>query len=187
MSNYTTFADMRGRLTMVTAELDAVLLSAIDAAETAIEDYCGERVFTADLAATARVFVPRGGHVFVDDISSTTGLVVADTGQTYSTYQLEPVNALAKGRPLTAVRLLGGCFAQAYCEEASVTVTARWGWPSVPTPVKNATEILAADLFNMRDNQFGVAGFGDMGVMRIRENAQVKNLLVNYRRAFAMR
>lgn len=189
MPNYTSLEEMKSRIGSMTDDLDVVLGLAIAAAETAVEDHCGERPFTADAAASARVFIPRGGHVFVDDISSLTGLVIADTGQTYasSAYQLEPLNALAKGRPYEGIRLLGSSFISTSYDQATVTVTARWGWPAVPTAVKEATRILAADLFHLKDNQFGVAGFGEMGVLMVRENSYVKTMLKNYRRAFAMR
>lgn len=190
MAKYTTLDEMKDRLGTVTTGLDLVLTSAIEGAEAAIEDYCGDRVFTVPTgAALARVYVPHGNHVYTDDIGSLTGFVVADTGQTYgaTAYQLEPLNALVKGRPYDAIRLLGTSYLSTSYNQATVTVTAMWGWPAVPSPVKEATRILATDLYRMKDSQFGVAGFGEMGVMMVRENRTVANLLKNYRRAFAMR
>lgn len=192
MAKYVTEQEIAQRLANLspTSETWSIMISAIDAAEAAVEDYCGDRVFTVPTgAATARVFIPRGGHVYTDDIGDLTGLVVADTSQTYGStaYQLEPLNALAKGRPYDTIRLLGGLYASTCYGQATVTVTAPWGWPVTPEPVKEATRTLAGDLYHLKDNQFGVAGFGEMGVLMVRENSYVKSLLKNYRRAFAMR
>lgn len=191
MPNYTSIGEMKLRIGSLNEDPATVIAldAAINAAEAAVEDYCG-RVFTTTSVASARVFVPRGGHVFTDDISSTSGLIVADTGTTYagSTYQLEPLNGIGRnGRPwpYEAIRLVNGAFFvfPIYVGQATVTITAKWGWPSVPEPVIDAVRILAGDLYRMKDNQFGVAGFGEMGVLRIRENATVANMLAIYRRA----
>jgi hypothetical protein len=193
MPNYTTLEEMKSRLGSISDDLDVVLTAAIDAAETAIEDVCG-RPFTLAASATPRVFRGLGAYVRVDDISSATGLIVTDIFQTFTQYQLEPLNALGPGRryhPYTLIRLATGFYfaPPIYYGQATVTVTAFWGWTTVPNPVKEATRILAADLFHMKDNQFGVAGFGELGVVMVRENKTVVGLLKNYRRgehAYAM-
>ena len=41
------------------------------------------------------------------------------------------------------------------------------GWTAVPTSVKQATVITASRIFKRLDSPLGVAGFGDMGVMRV--------------------
>lgn len=186
MANYTSLEEMKDRLGAVASGLDLVLVLAIDAAEAAVEDPgfgCGRR-FTADTVATARVFESCGNYVYVDDISSTSGLIVADTaGTTYTAYQLEPLNGIGpNGRPwpYTKIRLATQYFAYpTYAGQATVIVTAKWGWPAVPNPVRDAVRILASDLFGMRNNQFGLA-FTDMAAVRIRENATVVKLLHTY-------
>jgi hypothetical protein len=183
MANYTNVAEMAARLGV---SIDATGLSlAIDAAEAAAEDYCG-RVFTLQTSTTTRHFCAYGYRfVDVDDIAATTGLVVADTNTTHTNYQLEPLDGQwPNGRPgpYTRIRLLSEIFAYPiWPGQATVTITARWGWPSVPAPVADAVRILAGDLFKMKDNAFGVAGFNETGVMMIRQNAMVANLLAIYR------
>jgi hypothetical protein len=59
-------------------------------------------------------------------------------------------------------------------------ITATFGWPSVPSNVKQACLILAEEIFKMKDAPFGVAGFSNYGVVRVRENPKVAELLADY-------
>lgn len=63
-----------------------------------------------------------------------------------------------------------------------VQITATFGWPRVPSNVKQACLILAEELFKVKDAPFGVAGFADYGAVRVRENPKVASLLQNYTR-----
>jgi len=58
-----------------------------------------------------------------------------------------------------------------------VQVTGVWGWSQVPSGVSQASFILAADLFKMKDAPFGVAGVSDYGVTRIQTNPWLVELL----------
>jgi hypothetical protein len=42
--------------------------------------------------------------------------------------------------------------------------------------------MLAEETFKLKDAPFGVAGFGDFGVVRVRENPAVARLLAPYKR-----
>jgi len=55
-----------------------------------------------------------------------------------------------------------------------------FGWPAVPRNVKTASLIAAAQIFRIKDAPFGVAGFGEFGVVRIQQNPQVMWLLRRY-------
>lgn len=191
-ADYTSVPEMKDRLKTMSSEQDENLGRAVDAAHVGVDDYC-YRTFTLAGSATPRVFVRDADKpwiVDVDDISSTSGLVVADTGATYTQYELTPLNGLGpNGRawPYTRISLATGHFAASTTNvTATVTITARWGWLTVPPPVRDACRILAGDLFAMNKNRFGVAGVSEMGVMRIRENTILRTLLdpyVNYRKA----
>jgi hypothetical protein len=64
---------------------------------------------------------------------------------------------------------------------AAVRVTARWGWSAVPTAVKQATILLASRGFKRYDSALGVAGFGDLGAIRVsRTDPDVTALLEPY-------
>ena len=61
-------------------------------------------------------------------------------------------------------------------------VTARWGWPAIPAPVKQAAFLVSAEQWKLKDAPFGVAGFGEFGAIRVRLNPMVTTLLGPYRR-----
>jgi hypothetical protein len=65
-----------------------------------------------------------------------------------------------------------------------VQITARWGWPAVPKPVLQAAQIQAVSIFKSADAPLGVAGFGDIGVVRLRQamHPVAMSLLSQYRR-----
>lgn len=183
---------------------DADIERAIEAASRAIEKFCRrrfwqdtqvvDRYYTATPAsAHRRNFVGAFGEVIVDDISTTTGLVVAtDPGDdgTYEVtwtrdtdFRLWPINAAADGVPWTVIeRMQRGSYAFPY-HEYRVKVTAKFGWAAVPTDVKQACLILSQRYFARRTSPFGVAGSNDQGVVRIsREDVDVMNLLRPFRR-----
>ena len=175
---------------------DGKLERAIESASRKIETWCG-RVFTADTSASTRVFVADSGdEVSVDDISSTSGLVVkVDTAMdgTFTTtisagYQLEPLNGRRNGIawPYTEICLVNNATAwfPIYGEQALVQITAKWGWPGIPAPIRDACIIQAAAVLKGPESPFGVAGLGDMGIMRVKTglHPQAEMLVADYRR-----
>jgi hypothetical protein len=161
----------------------ADMTSALAGAEYAVKRHCHRDFTVATDTATPRVFVPESDTVVrVDDFASTTGLVVTNDGSTIAAagYQLEPLNGIdltGEAVPYTTVRLVTGlCWTRTY-RRATVSVTARWGWSTIPDDVVEATKILAKDLVHHRETRFGVAGWGQFGVVRMRENPTVLSLL----------
>jgi hypothetical protein len=63
-----------------------------------------------------------------------------------------------------------------------VQITGIWGWPKVPMAVKQATAIIATDLFALKDAPFGAEGQADF-VTSIGDNRRATRLLEPYRRA----
>jgi len=65
-----------------------------------------------------------------------------------------------------------------------VRVTATWGWATTPQSIATATRLQASRLFKRADSPLGVAGFGDMGAMRVSRymDPDVELLLAPYRR-----
>lgn len=61
-----------------------------------------------------------------------------------------------------------------------VKITGIWGWPDIPPNVTMAALILAADLFKAKDAPWGVAGIGDMGMVKVQSNPWVVELLRGY-------
>lgn len=111
--------------------------------------------------------------VEIDDLMTTTGLTVTvdTTGlYTYSTtltvntdFDLWPWNAAAEQIPWTHMVLRPT--AAVYWPRAAraISVSANWGWSSVPTVVKQAALVQAARFFTRRDAPFGIAGSPELG------------------------
>ena len=181
---------------------DNRLTLAADAATQMVQAYC-DRHFVQQAAATARVYVASTPWlVEVDDISTTTGLVVKtdedDDGvfeTTWATgdYQLEPLNGKMGGQtwPYTRLRAIQSREWPSDFGQAVVQVTARWGWANpddsslyIPQPVTQAAEIQGVSIFKSADAPLGIAGFGDIGIMRLRQamHPVAAALLAPYRR-----
>jgi len=48
-----------------------------------------------------------------------------------------------------------------------VRLTARWGWPSVPDDIVEATLILTADLYKRKSSVGGVLGLSELGAIKM--------------------
>lgn len=168
----------------------------INATSRAIDRHCG-RKFWLDAAVVARTYRPRDAYrVFVDDIGDTTGLLVKtdttgdgtfDTTWDAADYELEPRNAAVEatgstGDPYSFSRIVA-IDDKAFpvdVRRATLQITAKFGWSEVPDDVTEACIVKAASLFKRREAPFGIAGFGEFGVVRIRKDEDVVNLLSPY-------
>jgi hypothetical protein len=163
-------------------------VAALAGAEYAVQQLCRRAFVVAGDTATPRTFRPTNCHLLsVDDIATDDGLVVSNDGETIDAddLQLEPLNGIdvtGLAVPYTLIRLLDGAFVVDRRRRATVTVTAKWGWQAIPDAVAEACRILGKDLWHHRDTRFGVAGWGEFGVVRIRQNPTVLSLLEGLQR-----
>ena len=183
MPSYVTPAEAEAYFrSTVTADL-VEIEAAVEVASNAV-DYYTHRSFVVPTAATTRSFVALAGSLAkVDDIANTTGLVIVDNASTLAAadYQLETSpgrtarpDPAGLERPFAYIRRLSGSW---NCDdEATLVITARYGWPAVPDAVKLATKMLAKDLLSARDTRFGLAQVGDFS-RRIATNGMVAALL----------
>lgn len=177
-NGYITLANLKTYLKIDDQVEDALLEQIIESASRSI-DRIANRRFYLDAQASARTYRPIGNlRVQVDDFGTTSGLVVKtdpDSTGTYGTtftlnqdYIVEPTNALAKGRPLTTITIVGPtAFSLPVNYWPQVQVTARWGWPAVPDDIEQATYILSADLYKRKDSIGGVLGLSELGAIRM--------------------
>lgn len=191
--DYAILADLKQLIGITDADDDDLLNDALAAASRGVTKFC-RRQFNKVTVASPRKFYPAlPRKVRVDDFHTSTDLVVKidqDDDGTFGTtldaadYQLEPLGGVVDGEdgwPFSTIRIVDGTlFPRGH--RPAVEVTAQWGWDSVPAPVKRATLAVAEELFKLKDAPFGVAGFGDMGSIRVRENPKVAMMLAPYRR-----
>jgi hypothetical protein len=151
---------------------DGLLQTRITRASRAIDDRTGRR-FWLDGAPSTRTFRTAGrvtyaddGYLLlVDDIGSDDGLVVESgpdgtSWAAVTSYDLDPENAIARGKAVTGLYLAAGW-------PARVRITARWGWPEIPEAIKEATVLLSNRRFMRRDSPEGVAGWANDGAVRV--------------------
>jgi len=180
--DYCTVADLRQHFGDDNALLTTALLErAIGAASQAIDRHCGRR-FWQDPAVQSKVYRPDDAYdADVDDISTTTGLVIAtDTNAdgTYATtwastdYQLEPLNADTDGAAHAWWRVVAvdRYLFPVHTRRTTLRVTAKFGWSAVPDEINEACLLRAAALFKRKEAVFGVAGFNGFGEVRIGRN-----------------
>ena len=192
-NGYASLAEVKAAARITDSVDDALLEIAIESASRAIDGHTHRNFFVAGTVATARVFAATNSEfVWIDDVASTAGFALATSDNldaTYSTtwgtadYQLEPLNGVSEGVswPYTRIRSTGNKGLPYGSALAGVQVTARWGWLAVPTAIKQATMILAGRQFKRYDSPLGVAGFGDLGAMRVsRVDPDVATLIEPY-------
>ena len=177
-NGYITLAGLKTYLKIDDAVEDTLLEQIVESASRSI-DRIANRRFYLDSTASARTYRPIGNlRVITDDIGSTSGLILKtdpDANGNYQTtftlntdYIVEPTNALAKNRPVNYLTIVGPTAMSLPVNYwPQVQVTARWGWPSVPDDIEQATYILSADLYKRKDSIGGVLGLSELGAIRM--------------------
>src|SRR6266498_4070391 len=203
---YTTLPELKDalRIPQTDTDLDSVFNAAILAVSREIDQHCGRHFYKLTeprtLTPTDRYRLNLGE--FNDLVSVTTLKTDASGGGTFETtwttadYQLltasgtPNINAGPEAKPYTQIRAIG---AQTFpCAWAwtgrtdRVEITGTWGWPAIPVPVREACKLLAVESGKLlREAPFGVAGFGEFGVVRVRDNRKAMAYLAPYRRGLA--
>jgi len=173
-NGYCSLADVKSALRITDSVDDTILELAAESASRQIDGYC-ERVFYEE--TDTRIYTPQDSYVCViDDLVSLTTLKTSDDAEgvfdtTWLTgdYQLEPLNGRAGGinTPYTQIRAVGDFLFPTVGEEATVQLTGSFGFSEVPTAVRQACILLAARQYKRYDSPLGVAGFSDLGVIRV--------------------
>ena len=193
MTAYATLVQVKAALRITDSVDDTLIEMARESASDLIDGYCG-RTFTTSGTVT-RVFAPADDYVLqTDDIAGTAVAITSSTGAdgvfdvTWKTtdYQLEPLNGVSNGQavPFTRIRAIQDYLWPTAGGEATVRVTGVYGFPSVPIVVTQATVLQASRIFTRLQSPLGVAGFGEMGVVRVTRalDPDVAALVEPYRR-----
>lgn len=199
-NGYATRNQVKAALRIGTADTldDDLIDNCVGAASRLIDGYCNRRFWQSG-TAEARIFQAEDSfYCSIDDIagtaltlkSSTQADGTFDLTWSRSDYQLEPLNGNLDGLTWAydKIRAVGDYLFPTvnanYGEQALVQVTAVFGWPSVPEPITQATIIQASRIFKRYDSPLGVAGFGDLGAIRVSRflDPDMAQLVEPYRR-----
>lgn len=189
--SYITLAELQTHLRLNDSNDDPTLLLALEASKDAVDEYC-ERSFD-QTGTQQRLFYPDHNYLCVtDDIADGNNVEVqTGTDNLYTTWAstdfvLEPLNNLAKGKPATQIRAIGD-YTFPCVNQPSVLVTTKWGWPDIPSAVRQAQLLAAAHYVELRSHRLGVVGFDGIGVtVRVNELPHVARLLSRYRKNAAV-
>ena len=189
-NGYATLAQVKAAMRIADNVDDALIETAIESASRQIDGHCQRRFYQT---TTTRVYTPNDSLVTeIDDLVTLTTLKTKsdvdgtfDTTWTSNDYQLEPLNRMAGGLDVswTQIRAVGDFLFPTFGGEATVEVTGVFGWSSVPSEIKQACIILSQRQYKRYDSPLGVAGVGEIGVIRVsRIDPDVASILAPYRR-----
>jgi hypothetical protein len=195
-NGYATLAEVKGALRITDTVDDALISTAIEAASREIDGYTERYFYNAGTAA--RLFLPEDAFLTeIDDLISINTLETSADGNSFTTvwgaenYQLEPLNGQVTGllHPFTRIRAVDNLLFPVWdlkntnAYKATVRVTGVWGWPAIPSAIKQATILYAMRQFKRYDAPLGVAGFGDIGAINItRVDPDVMALVAPFRK-----
>ena len=191
-NGYASLSEVKAALRIIDTVDDSLLEMAIEAASRLIDGHTARKFYKA---SGTRYFVATDELVCeVDDLASST-ITLATSGNAdgvydiiwdTTDYQLEPLNGELDGLPwsYTKIRAIEDYLFPILGGEALIKVTGIFGWDTIPIAVKQACIIQASRIFKRLDSPLGVAGFGDMGAMRVSRDLDpdVAQLVMPYRR-----
>lgn len=176
---------------------------AIQATSDWITRYCGRHFYRV---TETRTFRPENvWQLFIDDLVTCTSVDLDYDGDgVYEVHWTEGiqyqllrynasynVNDLGVAQPRNDLQVIYGTPANPvggqwlpwiwpFTQQNRVSITAVWGWPDVPPGVTQAALLMAADMFKMKDAPWGVAGVGELGLVKTQSNPMVVELLRPY-------
>lgn len=173
---YASLSDVKAALRISDNVDDSLLEMAIESASRMIDGHAGRYFYSSGTAT--RIYAADDALICqTDDIAGTAITLVTDPdadgtwADTWGIgdYQLEPVNGVVDGltTPYTRIRATGDYNFPTSSGEALVKVTAVFGFSAIPIAIKQACVIQSSRIFKRLDSPLGVAGFGDMGAVRV--------------------
>jgi hypothetical protein len=189
-NGYATLSEVKASLRITDAIDDSLLETAIESASRMIDGYTA-RTFSNAGSAVRNFAATDDINLIIDDAISISEVASTDEiGDTYTVwkptdFQLEPLNSRSDGlyMPYTGIRAVNDYAWPVVDQQALVRITGVWGWASVPVAIKQATIIQSSRLYKRLDSPLGIAGFGDMGAIRVNRylDSDVEQLAMPYR------
>jgi hypothetical protein len=172
---YATLAQIKAAVRITDAIDDSLLEMAVESASRMIDAECDRNFYSSGTAT--RDFMPNDPYtVDTDDLTSIVSVKIDDAGEgtfpiTLQTtdYQTEPLNQRVSGNafPIYRLRMIGDYLLPIWGRQATVRIEGVYGFTPVPIQVTQACIIQASRIYKRLDSPLGVAGFGDMGAIRV--------------------
>jgi hypothetical protein len=192
-NGYASLTEVKAALRITDNVDDSLLEMAVESASRLIDGYASRQFYSSGTAT--RYFVAQDDFVVeVDDLANGTVTIttaqdadgIFDTVWGTDDYQLEPLNGVLDGIawPYTTIRAIKDYLWPISGGEALIKVQGTYGWPSVPIAIKQACIIQSSRIFKRLDSPLGVAGFGDLGAIRVSSqlDPDVAQLVMPYKR-----
>jgi hypothetical protein len=164
-----------------TLPIDALVSTPSIVSNTVVKlDYSGSGVFSTNWGAPSFAGSPGSNPTYTFKLG---------TEQRRDNWN---INAAGVPRPYRQLQVLSGLnnassgpgewlpFIWPFTFEDRIQITGTWGWNFIPPNVQNAAMMLAVDLFKSKDAPWGVAGIGDLGIVKVQSNPWVVELLRPY-------
>jgi len=195
VQGYATLQQVKAAARITDSVDDELLETAIESSSRMIDGYCERRFYTN--GTEIRYFAATNSYVVdVDDVAGTAITVETSAGldgiydETWTTsdYQLEPLNRTNAGLdfPITRLRAIGDYLfpVDPVAHETGVKITGVFGFATaVPAAVKQATILASLRQYQRYSSALGVAGFGDMGAVRVaRIDPDIQSMLMPFRK-----
>jgi hypothetical protein len=173
-NGYATLQEVKNSLRITDNIDDSLLETAIESASRMIDGFTA-RTFSNAGTAVRNFAATDDLNLIIDDAISVIEVASTDEiGDTYTVwkatdFQLEPLNSRSDGlyMPYTGIRAVNDYAWPVVDQQALCRITGVWGWPAVPMAIRQATVIQSSRLFKRLDSPLGVAGFGDLGAIRV--------------------
>jgi hypothetical protein len=170
--SYASLAEFKAAIGISDSSDDTALQSVLDATDALIDLYTDRKNGFGTATQTRYYTAEDYKYVLVDDLVSITTLTTDDDGNgTYETtwtvdtdYNLAPGNAALDGFPYNEIDVSVN-WPRNFPRDVyrGVKVVGVFGWPAVPSAVKQAAIIQAGAVWSSRTSPFGVIGSADLG------------------------
>ena len=193
-NGYATLSTVKAAARLTDALDDTLLELAIESSSRLIDGHCQRHFYVT--SSESRYFAADNSYACtIDDVAGTAITVQTSSGidgvfdETWAAndVQLEPLNRMSAGLRFPISRLIAinnYLFPVDPKGEAAVKVTAQFGFgTAIPVDVQQACVLMSLRQFKRYDSPLGVAGFGDMGAVRVsRIDPDIQSMLAPYRR-----
>jgi hypothetical protein len=174
-NGYASLSQIKAAARITDAVDDSLLEMAVESASRMIDAECDRNFYSSGTAT--RDFTPNDLYtVDTDDLTSIVSVKLDDTGDltfpitlAVTDFQTEPLNQRVSGNPypIYRLRMIGDYLLPIWGNQATVRIQGVYGFTPLPIQVTQACVIQASRIFKRLDSPLGIAGFGDMGAVRV--------------------